>query len=147
MIAKKIFQELTFLGGILFYLLFSGWFFIQKEYKLFFILISGLIIIYLATFLIRIFYFKNRPQKQDYKNLLERLDASSFPSVHSARISFIFIFMEYHFLSSVYLSLLFLILLSLVLYSRIYLKKHDLADVIAGVILGTLTSLIFLLSW
>ena len=92
-IFDKFFEEITFLGGILFFLLFSILFLILGKPDMFFQLILGLIIIYVLTFLIRLFYFKARPKKVHYKNFLEKLDASSFPSVHAARITFISLFL------------------------------------------------------
>ncbi len=144
MIMKKIMEEITFLGGVLFYILFSVLFLFQKEYDFFLTLIMGLIIIYLVSLIIRIFYFKPRPKKREYKNFIEKIDASSFPSIHAARATFIFLFLLMNFLKSFYLIFLVLILTLLVFYSRIYLKKHYLIDVLGGILLGIFSLVISL---
>jgi membrane-associated phospholipid phosphatase len=132
----KIFEEVTFLGGFLFLILFGIMLFFLEEYDAFYKLITGFILIYLITAIIRVFYFKQRPEKRRYKNFLEKLDASSFPSIHAARITLLFLIVFEIFSQYSYIIIASFILWLLVLSSRIYLKKHDLWDVIGGVILG-----------
>ena len=135
MLMKKFFEEITLLGGILFYLLISLYFLFKKQYTYFLLFLIGLIFIYFITLIIRIFYFKSRPEKRAYKNFLEKIDASSFPSVHAARTIFIFLFLIYS-IHNIYVIILGLGFLFLVLYSRIYLRKHDIRDIIGGIMLG-----------
>ncbi|MEK6818538.1 MAG: phosphatase PAP2 family protein, partial [Nanoarchaeota archaeon] len=97
----------------------------------------SLILIYLITFAIRFIYYKPRPKKQSHKNLLEKLDASSFPSMHSARITLLCLIFTSVYLN-LYSVLLSALLILLVSYSRIYLKKHYFSDLVGGVILGIL---------
>ena len=139
---KDIFEEITPLGGMVFYFLFSLWFLFDKDYSLFFILFLGVIIIYLFTIIIRAVYFKQRPRKQKYKNFIEKIDASAFPSVHAARISFLLMFLFFYIFKDLILMMLAFILTLLIIYSRIYLKKHDLIDVLGGVILGIFSFII-----
>jgi len=142
----KVFEEFTFLGGILFYGLICLWFLFNAEYDYFILLIVGAIIIYFITIFIRLFYFKNRPKKIKYKGFVEKIDASSFPSVHAARITLLFVFfVKFFFKDLILISLSFMILL-MVLSSRIYLKKHYFNDVVGGIFLGLFTSLIFLIN-
>ncbi len=136
MIIKKFFEELTFLGGILFYIIFSLYFLFNKEYIFLTQLVAGLVIIYAVTLLIRLFYFKPRPKKIKHNNFIEKIDASSFPSIHTARTTFLFIFLVFNFLNNLWILSLILILSFLVIYSRIYLKKHDWVDVVGGIMLG-----------
>ena len=96
------------------------------------ILTAGIIVV------IRIFYFKNRPKKETYSNFIERIDASSFPSLHSARIIFLAILFSVHFANQ-YLTILCTIVAALVSYSRIYLQKHDWIDVAGGIVVGVVT--------
>ena len=143
MILKKIFDEITFLGGILFYLIVSFLFLYFQKQDIFLKLILALISVYLITAIIRMFYFKNRPKKLNHSNFLEKLDASSFPSIHAARATLLFILFSLINLEKLFLiAIMFLLLLS-VYYSRIYLKKHDIIDILGGIILGILVSLIF----
>lgn len=146
MILRKILEELTFLGGILFYLLFSVYFLFTKQYTLFLILLFGLLAIYLITLIIRTFYFKHRPKKIKYKSFLEKIDASSFPSIHATRATFLFVFLTIQLINKPFLILVSLTLTILVFYSRIFLKKHDFIDVFGGILLGIFISLIHFLN-
>lgn len=136
-IIKKFFEEITFFGGIFFYIFIIGLLFVLSKNDYAYKITIGLIIIYLATFIIRIFYFKPRPNKEEYCNFLEKIDASSFPSVHSARAILLFLFFLGQF-KNIFYYLLMSILFILIVYSRIYLKKHDLKDIVGGFILGIL---------
>lgn len=138
LIMKKFFEEITFLGGIAFYLFVIILFLISREYILSLRLFLGLIIIYFMAFVIRLFYFKDRPEKVTHTNFLERIDASSFPSVHAARMTYLFLFIlfsSFFFLYPIVKIITGAVFL-LALYSRIYLSKHDFVDVLAGVLLG-----------
>ncbi|MEK6809115.1 MAG: phosphatase PAP2 family protein [Nanoarchaeota archaeon] len=98
-------------------------------------LIAGSILTAAIVIVIRLFYFKPRPKKKDYSGLLEKIDASSFPSLHSARIVFLALIFSVHF-ADIYLTILCTIVAALVSYSRIYLRKHYLIDVVGGIVVG-----------
>ena len=135
-VTKKLFEEITFLGGVLFYSLFSLLFLFNKDYYLFFILVFNLIFIYAAAIIIRTFYFKSRPKKMKYHSFIRKIDASSFPSIHAARATVLFLFILFNFLNNLLLLCLSFVLTLSILYSRIYLKKHDPTDIVGGVLLG-----------
>jgi len=106
---------------------------------------AGNVFVLSIPYIIRLFYFKRRPDKTKYDGILQKIDASSFPSVHSARAFFsayaLSIFFETHIIS------VFLFLLAgFVSYTRIYLKRHDEIDALCGALLGMLigAGLIFL---
>ena len=101
-------------------------------------LIIGSVLTAAFVILIRLFYFKSRPKKEDYSNFLEKIDASAFPSLHAARIVFMAILFSGHF-ANLYLTILFTLTAALVSYSRIYLQKHDWVDVAGGVVVGVAT--------
>ena len=105
-------------------------------------ILIGLIFIELVSRGIRIFYYKDRPRKETHNNFLEKLDASSFPSIHSARSSFIFLVL--YSLTNHPANLLFILLFLIVGFTRIMLKKHYLIDVLFGFIIGGITYLIWL---
>ena len=131
-------QEITALGSLVFYSILLLFFLAVQDILMFEILLTGCIITFIVTILIRTFYFKDRPNKQDHKNWIERLDASSFPSLHSARVMFlalVFIFKFQH----LYTSLFFILLALIVMISRAYLRKHDWIDISSGAFLGLLT--------
>lgn len=92
----------------------------------------------LATTVVRMFYFKDRPHKQSHANFIEKIDAASFPSLHTARtVAMVLIVLntlQNHAVTA------FLVAFSaLIIYSRVYLKKHDWEDVAGGIILGVIT--------
>ena len=129
------FRDVTALGGAFFYWLISLLALAVGETELSIKLIIGFVLCVVITFSIRIFYFKNRPAKQDYHNFLERIDASSFPSLHTARIVFMCITLAYFFQNN-YTAIFFTFVAVIVAYSRIYLQKHDWWDLLGGVVLG-----------
>ena len=98
------------------------------------IILIGLILIHLTGSLIKLTFYKKRPNKQTYSNFIEKIDAGSFPSIHSARILLIALAI-YSLFSSITTGIIITLVL-LVGMSRIYLKKHYLIDVIGGYILG-----------
>ncbi len=136
-----LFRDISSLGSLFAYLLITIFFIIQKEYDLFGKLAIGLIAIYIIIITIRSIYFKDRPKKYLYSSFIERLDASSFPSLHTTRISFLSILLM-SYTNNYILSASLLTLIGLVAYSRVYFKKHDLLDVFAGIVLGIVVYLI-----
>lgn len=135
--AFTFFRDFSTFGGFLFYLLALLVALISQQFNLFLRLLLGLVLIMLVSVLIRVFYFKHRPKKQAYKSFIERIDASAFPSIHTAR----FIFLSLVFISFFKNSLVtafFLLLMALVPYSRVYLKKHDWQDLLGGLVLAIL---------
>ncbi len=129
------FRDVTALGSFAFYgvilLLFSA-------SPLLAPLLFGFFVTLAAVVLIRIVYFKNRPKKEEHANFWERLDASSFPSLHAARIVFLAILFSVYF-SNQYSTALFTATAALVSYSRVYLQKHDWIDVAGGILVGGAT--------
>jgi len=100
-------------------------------------LFVGLVISYIITIFIRSIYFKTRPKAKPKRNYIEKVDASSFPSLHSMRISILAIVISFH-------AILFLpvaiFTATAVFYSRLHLKKHFIIDVAAGAIIGIIIS-------
>ena len=129
--------EITSFGGAFIYLLAALIFLILKNYPAFERLLLGIALIYAAVLLIKMFYFKDRPKKYSRHNFIEMIDASSFPSVHSARSAFLALFLMKYF-NNLSISVLLAFLVVMVAYSRVYFKKHDLKDVSAGIVLGIL---------
>ncbi|MBI2627671.1 phosphatase PAP2 family protein [Candidatus Nomurabacteria bacterium] len=98
-------------------------------------LIAGSMLTAAFVLIIRIFYFKPRPKKEEFTNFWQKIDASSFPSLHTARIVFLAILFSVYF-SNLYSTALFTVTAALVSYSRIYLQKHDWIDIVGGIVLG-----------
>ncbi len=134
-IADGFFRDITSLGGIYVYLIIALVIFIVDNYPLFMKLLFGAFASYLIAGIIRIVYFKDRPNKESHSNFIERIDASSFPSIHAFRVSYLLIVFGYAFGDMIAIILIFTAAF-LVCVSRIYLRKHDYVDVLGGIVLG-----------
>src|SRR3989338_1746636 len=121
---NDFFRDLTSLGSLWLYLVVILYFLFIQNYALLKNLVIGLGLIYLIVVIIRAFYFKERPKKYSYNSFIERLDASSFPSLHAARAAFLFVNLA-AFLNNPIFFVLSIILILMVAYSRIYMQKHD----------------------
>jgi membrane-associated phospholipid phosphatase len=133
----QLFLEITNFGGLIFYLLVLGFVLLSWQFLLFWQLLFGLVVNVTVVVIIRLLYFKNRPNKQEFSNFIERLDASSFPSLHAARIFFMALVFLVYF-ENIYLSVFLMVMACLVTYSRYYLRKHDSYDLFGGLTLGVL---------
>ena len=135
---SEFFRDITSLGGTPFYLLVLLSVFLLGLFSLFFQLLFGFVFTFGVVVLIRTFYFKKRPEPKQVHNFIERIDAASFPSWHSARIVFMALQFMY-FLQNRYLTTLLAVMALLVSYSRINLRQHDWWDVIGGAVLGIIS--------
>ena len=134
------FSQITELGGLVTYIVLNlliEFFDIKIAIDLF----VSLIFITLIATSIKYFFFKDRPVKQSTNNIVERLDASSFPSIHSMRV-FALTFWLSMFFNNLIITIYLSIIAVFVIYSRIYLKKHYLIDVIGGIMFSILILLI-----
>ncbi|MBS3124424.1 phosphatase PAP2 family protein [Candidatus Woesearchaeota archaeon] len=128
-------RDLTALGGTILFLLILPLALVVKEYQLFWQLLFGYCSTMIVVVLIRTFYYKDRPNKEAHHNYLEKLDASSFPSWHTARALFLALIFSEKF--NYFPLTVFLITITVIVaYSRLYLKKHDIIDVMGGMVLG-----------
>lgn len=135
---NEFFRDVTSLGSIYFSLALVGVAFFLKQYQLSLKLLAGIIITLTVTSAIKYFFFKDRPKKESHHNLFERIDASTFPSLHAAR-AFFLAFLFSSFFNNAFISATLLLTAILIAYSRIYLQKHFLTDIIGGLILGGIT--------
>ncbi|HLD00347.1 MAG TPA: phosphatase PAP2 family protein [Candidatus Nanoarchaeia archaeon] len=134
-ITEEIFRDLTTLGGFVFTGIVILLSLVLQEIDLFLALLLGAVITTGLVILIRLFYFKNRPNKEEHNTWIERIDASAFPSLHAARVSYTALTLIQFF--NDFTAAIFLGLMALAAsYSRIFLKKHDRIDVLAGIGLG-----------
>ena len=129
------FRDITTFGGAIFYLLLIFSLFLLDQNKIASVLSGGFMITLIITVIIRLLYFRPRPKKQGYHNIVERIDASSFPSLHTARMVFLAGVGIQSFRNTITTISLIVFALS-VLYSRIHLKKHDWIDVLGGIVVG-----------
>ena len=140
---NDFFRDLTSFGGTYFFIFAIILFLLLNEIRIFKILLIGLFLTYIISFVIRFFYFKNRPNKEKYTNFIMKIDASSFPSVHSMRAIFMAIIISKFFANPI--MIIFLLLWALIVsYSRVYIKKHYWIDIIVGLIIGILLAFLLL---
>lgn len=103
------------------------------------VIVIGLIFIELSCALIKLIWHKERPVRENHKNFLEKIDAGSFPSVHSARSLFVFLFL--FTLITENIRFIFLGLPFIVGITRIILNKHYLIDICVGYLIGLIALL------
>ncbi|MBU1000045.1 phosphatase PAP2 family protein [Patescibacteria group bacterium] len=137
---KTFFSCFTVLGTPVFYIP-VAFYFVQIHNSLLIKLVSIFIVVEIIGAGIKLAYYKSRPVATGHKNLYEKYLAASFPSIHSARIMAITIVV-----SSLYFTPLFIFISALFVlgvgYSRIYLKKHDVIDVVSGFLFGAIITVI-----
>lgn len=138
---KEFIEDVTVFGSLSFLIFLIFLFLILGEIQLSIWLFLGLVLSFVFIIIIKLFYFKERPEKKQYKNLIEKINASSFPSLHSWRIVMIFVFLSYYY-KSFYLFVLLGIITILVFFSRKYLLKHYWVDIIFGALFGLIMSLL-----
>ena len=132
------------LGGLVFYLALCVFLFLTGAYSVLNQLLITLVLLYIAVPLLRFLFFKERPKKQTYSNFFEKIDAGSFPSMHASR-SFALLFVFHRYFNNTMISLVLLISALLICYSRLYFKKHDLIDIIGGIVVGSVTGYLVLM--
>ena len=112
------------------------------------LLFAGILMSYGGGSFIKFFFFKPRPLPYVFQNWLEKIDASSFPSIHTSNATIIaMIRSRWWHQSIVSWTDRFLIIpivvtvvsiCAAIALSRIELKKHFTIDVLAGMLFGIL---------
>jgi membrane-associated phospholipid phosphatase len=139
-------RDLSALGGLPAYLVISGLLvlFTPAAMRLAFAvtLLGALALCFAITGIIRFVWFMPRPKPVAHRNLIEKLDASSFPSLHSMRIAVLCTIVTLLTVAtSSALTVTIVVLASLCLlvgvgWMRVASQRHRLVDVIAGEIIG-----------
>lgn len=133
-------RDITALGSPLI-LLFVPFIFFGFS-KVFVFLLIALLLNEILASLIKIVFPKKRPTGQTYRNLIEKIDAGSFPSIHVARITLVYLCLFTN-TDNISFKIIFLLVIGLVIFSRVLLKKHYWVDVLGGFVMGTLIWYIF----
>ncbi len=107
-------------------------------------LAAVLIMVEVICVAIKCMYRKERPLPQQKVNWWEKIDAGSFPSVHTARITALTTMVNVWYNNAVIICLSIALVL-VVGFSRVYLKKHYPIDVMAGLAVGLITGVIGLI--
>jgi len=136
--------DITTFGGLWFYLFMAVFAWIIGNKQLTYQLLLAVAISLALIVLVRTFYYRERPKKEPHKNYIDRIYASSFPSLHAMRaviLPILFGMAYNNWLTWVLFSLIGLF----ILVSRHILKKHHPSDIIVGSILGGIVSYIVIL--
>ncbi|HIP48324.1 MAG TPA: phosphatase PAP2 family protein [Lutibacter sp.] len=129
------FRDFTSLGNPIL-LVFVPFIFLGNS-SVFHYLLLALLINEIFCSLIKILFPKKRPSGQTYSNLLEKIDAGSFPSIHASRITIVYLTL-FSNTESIAIKIAFISVIVLVFLSRVKLKKHFWIDVLSGFIIGVL---------
>ncbi len=133
----EVLRDISAIGGFFFTTLVVLFAFMTGEVELFYQLTLGLFLVYIVNIGIRQFYFKDRPRKETHAGWIQKIYASTFPSMHAMRVWFIATVLAFFF-SDPLMTALFAVLVGAVSYSRVILEKHYMSDVIVGSVLGVL---------
>lgn len=135
MMMQRAIKNLSALGAVPFYLFLTVFMLLIGNYSTFLHLLIGFAASYGIVIAIRSVYYRPRPKPENYSSIIEKIDASSFPSLHSLRITMMSVILVYSYNSLS--SILFFSLVSIaVCYTRYYLKRHYFSDIIAGILIG-----------
>lgn len=136
----EVLRDISAMGGVFFTTLVPLFVLILGQIELFYQLVVGLLIVYIVNISIRHFYFKDRPRKESHVGWVQRIYASTFPSMHAMRVWLIVTVLGlYH--SSPLLAGVFVVVGGAVSYSRVILEKHYYSDVVAGMVFGVVIGL------
>ena len=135
---KTFFLAISLFGSPYFYIPATAYF-IQVNTHLAINLILVLIATELICAIIKYIYPKQRPMPMPNKTFIQKYFAGSFPSVHTARIAAFSIAIFPFYANKIFVLIALLIIIG-VGYSRVYLKKHYLVDVLAGFVIGAVIS-------
>ncbi|MBI2135221.1 phosphatase PAP2 family protein [Candidatus Woesearchaeota archaeon] len=130
----EFFRDFSGLGNVLIILIF---YLLVVEQSLLKRASLGLVITLAICYFIKLIFHKDRPDKEDFTNLLEKIESGSFPSVHSASIMYSGLVIIKS-VDSLLIDTIFILIIMLVGYSRHFLKKHYFKDILAGYAIGLL---------
>lgn len=134
---REFLEDVKAFGGLPIYLVLIVLFFILGYKTMSVRLAIGLFLAYALTSSIRFLFFKERPDKQKYRGFAQKIDASSFPSLHAMRASCLAVLIILFF-SNMWITCIAIIAAISVALVRVLQKRHYSADVIAGLIFGVI---------
>lgn len=124
----------------------SYWNILNDPYAV--LLFAGILMSYGGWSIIKFFFFKPRPLAYSFKNWVEKINASSFPSIHTSNATIIALIRAWRGHQSIidgadrfYIIPVIVAVLCMcvaIALSRIELKKHFTIDVFAGMLFGIL---------
>lgn len=139
--SREFLEDLKAFGGLPIYLILIAVFFILGYFSMSIRLAVGLFLAYALTSSIRFVFFKQRPDKQKFKGFAQKIDASSFPSLHAMRASCLAVLLILFF-NNLFITVLAIIAAVCVALTRVLQKRHFASDVIAGLIFGVFVAFV-----
>jgi membrane-associated phospholipid phosphatase len=134
---EEVMRDTTALGGIALYGFIALFFLLLGKAEVFVQLAIGIVLLYAVIAPLRLLFFRVRPDRSAYAGLFTKIDAGSFPSMHSARSTLLAIVLGTVFNSALAWALLALAVVA-VLSTRVMLKRHYVTDILGGVVIGVL---------
>ena len=134
----EVLRDATALGSLAIYGFIALFFLLTGSIDVFAQFAIGLILLYAIISPLRIIFFRKRPHAQKFKGLITKIDAGSFPSMHSARSVLLAILLVQVFTEPLIRALIVLGVLAVVV-TRVLLKRHHVSDALGGVGVGIVT--------
>ena len=135
----EVVRDISSLGGFVFSVsigLILGYMsFIQRDVDILLYYVIGQVMLVTIVAVTRLIYFKDRPEKMQYKGVIERIEASSFPSLHAARGMFCALTVG-SIIGGPWAYLWFGFFGLGIGISRILLRRHDWIDIFFGWLLA-----------
>lgn len=138
---KEVLEDMKAFGGLPLFCLMIVLSYALGYQQLSWQLVIGIVLAYVVTTSGRIFLFKRRPDGQVYKNFLQKIDAGSFPSLHSMRAAVLATILVVFF-DNTFVDVLAVIIVTSVATIRVVQKRHFVIDVIAGALAGVVIALV-----
>lgn len=143
-LTEKIFWHLSVFGTELFMVVLAIFAFLLNQYRLSLQLAAGFVLVFAVGIPLKLIFYKERPEKRTHRTMVQKIDAASFPSLHSNRASMLVIILSAFFRNN-YVGLFLFAISLIVAYSRIFLQRHYWSDVIFGYIFGIVEGMIILM--
>ena len=145
----ETFQDLSALGGLPVYVAICAMFFVTNNYNTFWQLVIAFIAVFGITVLTRLTHYTDRPEKQKFMTWYEKIDASSFPSLHAGRTAALAIIIGNFFMQNFYnmmgIDILLITCVIAVCAMRMVLHRHYFTDVLFGVMIGAFVAVLTVL--
>jgi undecaprenyl-diphosphatase len=138
---REFWTNMSFFGSSICYVFIILTLLSFQHFALAFKFFALLCIMYAITTLIRMVYYKERPIAQAHHNFFEKIDSSSFPSMHAMRATSLYTWLIVLYSPLIYISIMSIVVL-LVLVSRVMLGKHFIVDLIAGSVIGVILTIL-----
>lgn len=142
--SREFLEDVKAFGGLPIYLALIAVFFVLGYVSMSVRLLIGLVLAYALTSSIRFIFFRQRPDKQKFKGLAQKIDASSFPSLHAMRAGCLAVLLILFF-SNFWITVISIIAAVCVALVRVVQKRHFASDVIVGLIIGAVIAWISIL--